>query len=115
LTDEGASCQATPAPSSEQVDFKALRRQVTMEQVLSHLGCLADLRGRSQRHGRCPIHGQPGDRRRSFSVNVAKNVFQCFYPECGAKGNVLDLWAAVHRMPLREAALHLAKTFNLDN
>ena len=30
-----------------------------------------------------------------------------------AQGNVLDLWAAVHRLPLYEAALHLAETFNV--
>src|SRR5438045_6434183 len=30
-----------------------------------------------------------------------------------SKGNVLDLWAAIHRLPLYEAALHLAETFNL--
>jgi hypothetical protein len=28
-------------------------------------------------------------------------------------GNVLDFWAAVHRLPLCDAALHLAATFNL--
>jgi hypothetical protein len=30
-----------------------------------------------------------------------------------AHGNVLDLWAAVHRLPLYEAAMHLAETFGL--
>ena len=30
-----------------------------------------------------------------------------------AQGNVLDLWAAVHKLPLYEAALHLAETFRL--
>jgi len=33
----------------------------------------------------------------------------------GARGNVLDLWAAVHRLPLYEAALHLTETFHLPN
>jgi hypothetical protein len=37
----------------------------------------------------------------------------CFQVECAAHGNVLDLWAAVHHMPLYEAALHLAVTFHL--
>jgi hypothetical protein len=26
---------------------------------------------------------------------------------------VLDLWAALHRLPLYQAAVHLANTFNL--
>jgi len=115
LPNPAASCQAAPMRNAEQVDFKALRQQVTMEQILSHLGCLADLRGGSQRRGHCPIHGEHGDHHRSFSVNFEKNVFQCFHPDCGAKGNVLDFWAALLRMPLREAALHLAKTLQLNS
>ena len=27
------------------------------------------------------------------------------------QGNALDLWAAIHRLPLYDAALHLAETF----
>ena len=114
-TNASIACAVSPLPPGEQVDFKLLRQHVTMEQVLTHLGCLAELRGQAQRRGRCPIHAHPGDRHRSFSVNMEKNMFQCFYPECRAQGNVLDFWAAFHRMPLREAALHLAKTFKLDN
>jgi len=45
---------------------------------------------------------------------VQRDVFGCFCPECAAKGNVLDLWAAVHGLPLAEAAKHLAQTFGLD-
>jgi hypothetical protein len=47
------------------------------------------------------------------SIQLGKNIFQCFQAECAAHGNVLDLWAAVHRLPLYEAALHLAATFHL--
>jgi len=113
-TDEEPCCLATSERKSKQVDFEVLRGRITMEQVLTHLGCLAELKGQSQRRGRCPIHGEHGDHHRSFSVNLKKNVFQCFHPECGVKGNVLDFWAAYHHLPLREAALHLAKTFQLD-
>jgi transposase len=110
-----ASPPAAAAPASRpQVDFAFLREQVTMEQVLRHLGLFADLRGRGQqRRGCCPVHGKPGAKERSFSVHLGKNVFQCFRAECGAHGNVLDLWAAVHGRPLYEAALHLAETFRL--
>jgi hypothetical protein len=96
------------------VDFAYLRQHVTMEQVLQHLGLLEDLRGRShQRRGPCPVHSQPTDAERTFSVHLGKNTFQCFHAECAVRGNVLDLWAAVHRLPLYQAALHLAETFHL--
>lgn len=96
------------------VDFAALRDQVGMEQVLTSIGFLGELRGGAhQRRGRCPLHTSPGDRRRTFSVNLRKNVFQCFDPNCAAHGNVLDFWATLHRLPLVEAARHLATTFHL--
>jgi transposase len=103
-----------PANARPQVDFAFVRQQVTMEQVLRHLGFFEPLRGRSQqRRGPCPVHGQPTDRKGTFSVHLGKNVCQCFQADCAAQGNVLDLWAALQRLPLYEAALHLAETFHL--
>jgi transposase len=95
------------------VDYAWLRQQLTMEQVLEHLGLLSHLRGRGrQRRGPCPIHGQ-SDPQPTFSVHLGKKVFQCFHADCGAHGNVLDLWAAIHHLPLYDAALQLAQTFKL--
>jgi DNA primase len=86
-----------------------------MEQLLRHLSHWDCLRGSgAQRRGPCPVHGSTHAGSRSFSVNLQKNVFRCFCPECGAKGNVLDLWAVVHGLPLSEAAKHLAQAFGLD-
>jgi hypothetical protein len=102
------------SPARPKIDFAFLRQQVTMEQVLHHLGLLDHLRGRGQqRRGACPLHSHPAAAERTFSVHLGKNVFQCFHADCAAKGNVLDLWAAIHRLPLYEAALHLAETFRL--
>jgi transposase len=96
------------------VDYAFLREQITMEQVLAHLGLLSQLRGRGeQRRGPCPLHSHAGATDRTFSVNLKKNMFQCFHGECRVQGNALDLWGAVHRLPLYEAALHLAETFGL--
>ena len=112
-TVEPAPPPVKPAPRPKMA-FAFLREQVTMEQVLEHLGWLPQLRGRGQqRRGPCPVHGQPTDTARTFSVHLGKNAFQCFHADCGLKGNVLDFWAAIHRLPLYEAALHLAKTFQL--
>jgi DNA primase len=47
-------------------------------------------------------------------VNLETNVFQCFAKECGQKGDVIDLWAAVHGLSLRQAALDLVQTFGLE-
>jgi transposase len=106
--------QPASAPRRPKVDFKFLRQQVPMAQALEHLGVLANLRGHGhQRRGPCPLHSQANAGERTFSAHLGKNVFRCFHADCGAHGNVLDLWAAVHRLPLYEAALHLAETFHL--
>jgi len=106
---------ATAAPTARPcVDFAFLRQQISMEQVLRHLGHFDQLHGRGhQRRGSCPLHGHSTASERTFSVHLGKNIFQCFQAECAAHGNVLDLWAAVHKLPLYEAAQHLAETFGL--
>lgn len=103
------------ASSLAAIDFQRLRERISIEQVLRHLDCWEELRGTPpQLRGPCPIHDDGERRHDSFSVHVRKNIFRCFHAECGASGNVLDLWAAVRRLPLPEAARDLAVTFNLD-
>jgi transposase len=107
------SAEAPPA-ARPPVDFAFLRQQVTMEQVLRHLGLFEQLRGRGlQRRGCCPVHSRTGQGPKTFSVHLGKHLFQCFEASCAVCGNVLDLWAAVRRLPLYEAALDLAATFHL--
>ena len=96
------------------VDFALLRAHVSISQVLDHLGLMRRMRGRGlQRRGPCPLHSQPTDTSPTFSVHLGKKVFRCFHADCKAHGNVLDLWAAIHKLPLYEAALHLAATFGV--
>jgi transposase len=120
-----ATVSVAPAPASVNqaagtaiagsVDFAYLREQITIEQVLSNLGYLNRLRGSGEeRRGPCPLHDSTGKGKSDFSVNFRKNVFHCVYSECGRGGNALDFWAAVHDLPLHEAALHMAKTFHLQ-
>jgi transposase len=122
VTTANATLAPTPPPvkpapnrlARPQVDFAFLRQQVTLEQVLVHLGLFDKLRGRGlQRRGPCPIHGQAANTQPTFSAHLGKNIFRCFQADCGAQGNVLDLWAALQHLPLYEAALHLAETFHL--
>jgi transposase len=104
----------TPATQRPRIDYEFLRQQITLEQMLRHLGLFEDLKGRvPQLRGRCPFHD--GDRRqRTLSVHVGKNSFHCFHADCQAHGNALDFWATYHRLPLYEAALHLADVFRLQ-
>ena len=106
---------AASASRGGKVDFAALRASLTIEQALRQLGWMERLRGRGpQRRGPCPVHAANDHQSLSFSVNLTKNVCRCFHPNCNLQGNVLDLWAAVHGLPLREAALHLTDTLGVE-
>lgn len=107
-----ASTTSPKRGEHQPLDIAALRRQVSIEDVLKHLGYFDPLRGSGpQRRGPCPLHDAPSDPHRCFSVHLGKGVFRCFHPECQARGNTLDLWAAYHRLPLGQAAQTLARTF----
>jgi hypothetical protein len=96
------------------IDFAHLKTQLTMAQLLDQLGLLARLRGSGpQRKGPCPLHRGDG-RGRTFSVNLDQNVSHCFDASCGKKGDVIDLWASVNGMSLRQAAIDLVHTFQLE-
>jgi hypothetical protein len=87
---------------------------LSLAQVLDHLGLLSGLRGAGpQRRGPCPLHRSDG-RARTFSVNLDADVYHCFDKQCNHKGDVIDLWAGVHGMCLRDAALDLLQTFHLE-
>jgi transposase len=91
------------------IDYAALRAQLSMAGVLAELSWLDRLVGRGQqKRGRCPIHARDGQGPATFSVHLGKGLFRCFASSCAAQGNMLDLWAAVHKQPLYEAALELA-------
>ena len=106
---------ATASAKRSSADFAFLREQISMRQVLDHLQWSSLLRGGgSQRRGPCPIHGCREDHAQCFSANLSRNLFQCFHVGCGARGNVLDFWAALRRLPIHDAALNLAQTFGLD-
>jgi len=96
------------------IDFAHLKSQLPIARVLDHLGLTARLRGQGpQQRCACPIH-RADQRGRTFSVNLATNLFHCFDAACQKKGDVIDLWAALHNMSLRQAALDLVRTFDLE-
>jgi transposase len=103
-----------PGTESTFIDFAHVKQQLPLAQVLDHLGLSQRSRGSGpQRRGPCPIHRGDG-RGRTFSVNLDANVFQCFDKTCGHKGDVIDLWAALHGTNLRAAAVDLVQTFHLE-
>jgi transposase len=118
-----AACPATVADTAPTgdgatagvwLDFAHLKRQLPLARVLDHLGLTARLRGSGpQRRCACPIHRGDG-RGRTFSVNLESNAYQCFDARCGSKGDVIDLWAALHHRDLRAAALDLVHVFALE-
>ena len=96
------------------VDFAHVKEQLPLERVLGHLGLLERLRGSgAQRRCACPLHRGDG-RGRTLSVNLEDNVFHCFDARCGKQGDVIDLWAALHHLDVRAAALDLVRTFDLE-
>ena len=93
------------------IDFRAVRGNISIGEVLALLGFDARSASGDQVRGPCPLHDS-ADTSRVFSVNLAKNTFQCF--KCGGHGNHLDLWAAATKQSLYEAALDLCRRLNRD-
>jgi DNA primase len=93
------------------IDFTALKRQVSIKDVLARYGLLAGLHEKKPGRlvGPCPIHD--GKNGTSFNVDLEKNVFHCF-SQCGG-GNVLDLVVKLERCSIRDAGEKLSDWFGL--
>jgi len=89
------------------IDFHRLRAEITIEQVLSQLGFQPCSRSRNQLRGPCPVHRSTNQGSRIFSVNVSSGRYYCH--KCHSKGNALELWAAVHQLPIYDAAIDLCQ------
>lgn len=87
------------------VDFAAVRQSIPIALVLELLQFAPTERLGNQLRGPCPLHGSKSPKSRSFSVNLAKNAFQCFVGR--ASGNQLDLWSLAAKPPLFDAAIDL--------
>jgi DNA primase len=93
------------------IDYGQLRQRVSMTQVLELIGFRVTRRRGSQLRGVCPIPGCSPTSGRDFSVHLDRQVYHCF--ACHSHGNALDLWAAVHCLPLYQAAVALCQATNL--
>jgi DNA primase len=89
------------------VDFRVVKQAVSMQMVLDHYNINWLRKTRDELRGRCPVHNGEGER--TFHVNLSKGAFNCF--SCHARGNVLDLVAAMEQCSVRDAALKLQAWF----
>jgi len=89
------------------VDFNVLRNEVSMEDVLRRLRFQPAGRSGNQLHGSCPVHGSTSPGSRTFSVKLDNGRYYCH--KCHCHGNQLELWAAVHKLSLYEAAVDLCR------
>jgi DNA primase len=94
------------------IDFDILRAEVSMEQVLNQLNFDPTSRSGNQWHGPCLVHGSTSSGSRSFSVNLDTGRYFCH--KCQSHGNALELWAAVHKLNIYEAALDLCRALGSD-
>lgn len=94
----------------EWVDFRIIKTAVTIQMVLDRYGLTLKTSGYELR-GKCPIHR--GSNNKHFTANVSKNVFKCFFAQCGAHGNVLDFVAAMEQCSVRDAAVKLKDWFQV--
>jgi hypothetical protein len=93
------------------IDFRALRSRVTLGQVLELVGFEPTVRRGVCLRGPCPVH-RSGSRSRSFAAHLQWHCWHCF--RCGAKGNALDLWLAISRLPPYQGALALCARLGLE-
>lgn len=98
-----------PHQRIDPVDFAAIKATVSVEEVLRHLGWTETSREPSSMRGPCPIHGSRSTHSRSLSV--AKTWWRCH--SCGAKGDVLRLWALIHGSTDLEAAIAICTALHI--
>lgn len=89
------------------IDFQMLRDEIRMEEVLRLAGFEPTHRRGMQWYGGCPLHNCSSPRPKCFSVNIESERYFCH--QCKSHGNQLDLWAAVTRLSLYPAAIHLCQ------
>jgi hypothetical protein len=65
------------------VDFKQLKADVAIEQVMTHYGVHLRRIGATELRGRCPLPTHTSARSRdSFAVNITRNVWSCRSLSC---------------------------------
>lgn len=88
------------------LDFRHLKRRVSIEQVLQANGCGGSMKRQGRRLvGRCPLH--EGENPSAFVVDLSKNLWHCF-TGCRAGGDVVELTRRLLGLSYWETARYLA-------
>lgn len=95
--------------STATLSFTELKSQVSIEQILPHLGISLKWH-QSQLRGACPICKEGGDR--AFVVTPAKGLYYCF-GKCRTGGDMLTLVSRVRDCSVREAAEFVAEQMGI--
>lgn len=100
--------------AEEWVNFREIKQTITMEMILAHYQLLGGFKQTSRGfRGPCPIH--KGSHANQFHVDPVKNRWNCF-GGCDMQtleGHVIGFVAAMEQVPLREAALMIARWYDL--
>lgn len=103
------------------VDFKTVKREVSVEEVAQRYGVVLRRVNSSHERGKCPLPTHPaGEDSKSFSINVSKQVWICHSSVCakgrrGKKGgDVIELVAVMENCSLRDAGLNLAAWYGVE-
>ena len=101
------------------VDFKALKSQISIIQVLEAFGVEIPSQDKEQFYSACvlPEHSGDRDNRHAFSVNTKKGCWRCITGASCGSGNVIDLYARLSsrdpsdKTVFREVAVEMQERF----
>jgi DNA primase len=93
------------------IDFKRLNGQLSPERVAYLLRLAGHRESPYWWRGRCPFHGSNSPRSRSFQIGLVNHLYFCH--RCGAKGDLIDLYARFTGVSNYTAAQELAAQFRV--
>jgi len=96
---------------TEWVNFKEIKENVGIEDVLDHYGLLRGLKREKDNLVGYSLCSENHRRERSFWVDTTENTWHCF--SCGESGNILDFAALMEGVSTKLAALLLQKWFGI--
>jgi len=95
---------------AQRVYFEQINRAVPLEAILQHYDILAELkRVGTQLKGCCPVH--KGSNSQQFVVDLNKNVWRCFSPQCDRGGSIFELVSELEHVEIVQAAQLIAGWF----